>query len=253
MTSPATFAEFLAPLPGVHGLGPSNQILLVAYFLRATGRTDFTTGELRSVFHSGRLPPPDALDIRVQQLTGGLKPRLMRVRRGRYSLSIYGVREVEEYLTGKQGTKNAARILEDLIGRVSEDAQRRFIAESVACLKVGAKRAGVVMTWLLTIDHLYEFILRHKLAEFNAALAAMLGANALQIATKDDFGDLREVQFIQAARTAKLISNDQRKILEEKLGIRNTCAHPTTVEIHDSKVVNFVEDLVDNVILRFTL
>ena len=109
------------------------------------------------------------------------------------------------------------------------------------------------MTWLFTVDHLYEFILRHKLSEFNAALVAMLGANALQIAVKDDFGDLKEVQFIQAARTAKLVTNDVRKILDEKLGIRNTCAHPSTVEIHDTKVVNFVEDLVDNVILKFTL
>ncbi len=253
MPNPATLEEFLAPLPAVQGVGPSNQILLVGYFLRLGGHTEFTTGQLREAFHAGRLPPPDALDVRVRGLTGGPRPRLMRVRQGHYSLSIYGLREVEEYLTQKQGTYTASRILEDLIGRVSEDAQQRFIAEAIACLKVGANRAGVVMTWLLTVDHLYEFILRHKLTEFNVALVSMFGVNVHQIATKDDLGDLKEAHFIQAARTAKLISNDVRKILEEKLGIRNTCAHPSTVEIHDTKVVNFVEDLVDNVILKFTL
>ncbi len=253
MANPATLEEFLAPLPAVQGVGPSNQILLVAYFLRLNGHAEFTTTELRGAFRTGRLPPPDALDLRVRQLTTGARSRLMILRPGHYSLSIYGLREVEEYLTEKQGTYTASRILEDLIGRMSEDAQQRFIAEAIACLKVGANRAGVVMTWLFTVDHLYEFILRHKLAEFNAALVAMLGANALQIAVKDDFGDLKDAHFIQAARTAKLISNDVRKILEEKLGIRNTCAHPSTVEIHDTKVVNFVEDLVDNVILKFTL
>jgi len=253
MPSLATLEEFLAPLPVIQALGPSNQILLVAYFLRATGHTEFTTSELRATFQGGRLPPPDALDLRVRQLTTGPRARLMRLRHGHYSLSIYGVREVQGYLTEKQGIGAAFQILEDLIGRVSEDAQRRFIAEALVCLKFGARRAAVVMTWLLTVDHLYEFILRHKLADFNAALVAMLGANALQIATKDDFGELKEVQFIKAARTAKLITNDVRKILDEKLGIRNTCAHPSTVEIHDTKVVNFVEDLVDNVILKYTL
>ncbi len=177
----------------------------------------------------------------------------MRLPHGHYSLSIYGLGEVKRYLVEKEGLAQASRILENLISKVSEDAQRRFMAEPIACLKVGARRAAVVMTWLLTVDHLYEFILRHKLADFNAALTAMFGAGAKQIATKDDFGDLKEVQFIQAAKTAKLITNDVRKILEEKLGIRNTCAHPSTVEIHDTKVVNVVEDLVDNVILKFSL
>jgi hypothetical protein len=55
------------------------------------------------------------------------------------------------------------------------------------------------------------------------------------------------------ARSAGVISNDVRKILDEKLGIRNTCAHPSAVDIHRSKVVNFIEDIVDNVIVKHPL
>ena len=84
-------------------------------------------------------------------------------------------------------------------------------------------------------------------------MVAAFGAGARQIALKDDFGDIKEVNFIGAMRGAKIISNDVRKMLDEKLGIRNTCAHPSVVEVHESKVLNFVEDLVDNVILKFTL
>ena len=41
--------------------------------------------------------------------------------------------------------------------------------------------------------------------------------------------------------------------LDEKLGIRNTCAHPSGVEVHPTKVVNFVEDLLDNVLSKYPI
>ncbi len=64
---------------------------------------------------------------------------------------------------------------------------------------------------------------------------------------------MQESVVIEVARSAGIISKDVRKILDEKLGIRNTCAHPSDVEIHDTKVINVVEDLVDNVILKYPL
>ncbi|MGE4430825.1 MAG: hypothetical protein AB7E05_08815 [Sphingobium sp.] len=42
-----------------------------------------------------------------------------------------------------------------------------------------------------------------------------------------------------------------RKILDQKLGTRNSCAHPSGVTVNKSKVIDFIEDLVDNVILKF--
>ena len=53
-------------------------------------------------------------------------------------------------------------------------------------------------------------------------------------------------------RSARLITNAVRKILDEKLGVRNTCAHPSDVEVHRTKVINFIEDLVDNVIVKYS-
>jgi hypothetical protein len=38
-----------------------------------------------------------------------------------------------------------------------------------------------------------------------------------------------------------------------KLGIRNTAGHPSTVTVHGSKAANFIEDLVENVILKFSI
>jgi len=42
-----------------------------------------------------------------------------------------------------------------------------------------------------------------------------------------------------------------RKILDTKLGIRNSYAHPSTVKLPKSKALEFIEDLVNNVILKY--
>ena len=107
------------------------------------------------------------------------------------------------------------------------------------------------MTWCATVDHLYDYILAKKLSDFNSALSRRPNFyNKIQVSNKDDFSDIKESVFIEVCRSAGVISKDGRKILDEKLGIRNTCAHPSSVEIHGSKVVNFIEDLIDNVIIK---
>ena len=64
---------------------------------------------------------------------------------------------------------------------------------------------------------------------------------------------LKEKDFIEICRSAAIVTNDVKKILDEKLGIRNTAGHPSTVKVHPRKAANFIEDLVENVILKFAL
>jgi hypothetical protein len=106
------------------------------------------------------------------------------------------------------------------------------------------------MTWLLVIDNLFEYILEKKLSEFNKALSSQ-NLKIKAISQKDDFGELKETKFIELCRSANIISNDVRKILDEKLGIRNTCAHPNSIIVAESKATSFIEDLVDNVLSHF--
>lgn len=252
MAKPRTLEAFLAGLDVV-ALSHQAKILFVAYFTRLKGRTDFSANELDGEFRQGHLPPPPNLPVRLAQLAQGKLAPLIRLRPGRYSLSIYGVREVEDYIKAKPGTAAAAEHLEKLVGRLSEKARQRFLAEAIACLQVGARRTAVIMTWILAADHLQEYILRNHLAAYNTALARRPDTRGLHITTRDDFSELKEVVFIEVARSAGIITNDVRKILDEKLGIRNTAAHPSDVEIHETKVINVVEDLVENVILKYPL
>jgi hypothetical protein len=105
----------------------------------------------------------------------------------------------------------------------------------------------------MVVDHLYDLVLRKHLTAFNSDLAKVTDkrVRVSVITARDDFGDIPEGKFIELLRAAGVISNDVRKILDMKLGIRNTCAHPSGVEIKRSKVIEFIEDLVDNVILKY--
>lgn len=248
-----TIEDFFASLPGVKSFSLVPHILLAAHYLRRTGRTDFSPSELASAFNQASLPVPPKLKDRLPKLAKGKQARLIRTQRGRYSLSIHGLDEVKKYLADKPVPRESLALLEKAVGRVSDETERKFLAEAVACVQVEAKRAVIVMTWLLAIHHLQEYVLQAKLNDFNSALKRRGDTKNLTIRKKDDFGDLKESVFIEVARSARVISNDVRKILNEKLGIRNSCAHPSDIEIHDSKVQNFIEDLVDNVIRKYTI
>ncbi len=91
------------------------------------------------------------------------------------------------------------------------------------------------------------------LTEFNKVLAANTDkrVKVSSVSVRDDFADIPAGKLIEFLRSAGVISNDVRKILDEKLGTRNSSAHPSAIAIKRSKVIAFVEDLVENVVLKY--
>jgi hypothetical protein len=171
-----------------------------------------------------------------------------------YALSIFGQKELQDYLGTTQATAPGQGALTALVGKIAGDAEQRFLAESIACVEVKARRAAVVMVWAMTVDHLERYVLGRKLSEFNGAWARRADNRGRTIHAQDDFLEIRdESAFIEILRSATIITNDVRKILDEKLGFRNTCAHPTDIVIPESKVLAAIEDLVYNVVLKYPL
>src|SRR2546429_7743068 len=110
------------------------------------------------------------------------------------------------------------------------------------------------MMWLLTVDHLQRYVISHKLPDFNHAMQARSEYQQVTVGTQDDFDQIRkEKHFVEILGTARIAPHDMKKILEEKLDFRNTCAHPNPIIVTDAKVVSFVEDLVHNVVLKLRL
>jgi len=255
--------QFLQNIPNFQDYSRKSKILLLVYYLRQyMGLVEFSTKHIRDCC-KGVVKPPSQLRQQLEILSKGRNSVLMPgSKRGHYSLALRGLTEVETYLSS--GNKSEAVVekilseaiayLKRFVSKMGEENQRKFMAEAISCLGVDARRASVIMTWAGVIDHLYDYILAHKLNDFNKALHNRRDRySRLTIMDKDDFSDIGESGFIEICRSARIISNDVRKILDEKLGIRNTCAHPSGVEVHPSKVVNFVEDLIDNVILKYSI
>ena len=256
--------EFLTQFPKHGDFSRKSKILLFAFYLRKHhGHLEFGSSDIRTCFQEAMLRVPGDLSALLKSLSTGREAPIIKGKtKGRYSLSIHGQTEVEGILPQTESSIDglstflaaAVPYLKRTIDKVENEARREFLAEAIACLGVEARRATIIMTWIATIDHLQEYVLKHKAAEFNAALSKRPDKlSTLTVNSRDDLADIKESVFIEVCRSAKIVTNDVRKILDEKLGTRNSCAHPASIQISDSKVVSLIEDLVDNVIAKYEL
>jgi hypothetical protein len=255
--------EFLSQFPGHADFSRKSRVVLFAYYLRQYGgTTQFSAADIRQCFRDALLKQPTDLGALLTSLCRGKEAPLLRQKPRVYAVSLYGVNEVEAILPvsapkvagGTALLEATLPFLQRTIAKVTDPQRRDFLAEAISCLEVGARRATVVLGWIAALDHLYDFVLQHHLPAFNTALSNQPGRlSKLRIGKKDDFGEMKDSEFITVCRSAGAITNDVRKLLDEKLGFRNSCAHPSSIAVGDSKVLSFVEDLVDNVIAKHSL
>lgn len=193
-----------------------------------------------------------------QYLSRGLKgkpPKFVKVGTGGYRLERHTRERLAASLGAETVILDVPADLQRLADALPAGAQKAFLTEALACFGVHAYRATIMMTWLLTLDHLFEVILSGHQKAFNAVLIGNTDKRVkiTSITKRDDFGEIPEGKFIEFCRQAGIISNDVRKILDQKLGTRNSAAHPSDIVFSRAKVVDFVEDLFANVILKYPM
>lgn len=245
--------RFYSSIEGAATLSQSALAELFVYFLTVElGQESATPKQVTDCFAACDLARPANVGV---PLSAGLKikpPKYVKSNGG-YKLQ----RHMREALSKKLGaetiTAQTSATLRGLEHKMPIGANKDFLMEAIDCFEAGANRATILMAWILAMDHLFAYTLAHKLSAFNAALAqnADKSVKVKVITQRDDFTEMKESKFIEFCRSAQIISNDVRKILDQKLGTRNSCAHPSGVTINKSKVIDFVEDLVDNVVLKY--
>jgi hypothetical protein len=183
------------------------------------------------------------------------KPAKFIKTKGGYHLERNREVELQKTLHAGPARQETSHLLRGLLPNLLDPHERSFLQEAIDCYEIGARRGAIVLVWILTVHHLYQYILKNELTAFNVALAADNDKRIkVSIVNKiDDFSEIPEGKFIELARAAKIISNDVRKILDTKLGIRNSSAHPSAITISEVKATDFIIDLVENVILKFIL
>ena len=130
-----------------------------------------------------------------------------------------------------------------LAAEVPPGPGKEWLTEALDCFGVEAYRATILMVWLYALDHLFEYVLAHHLTAFNDALAKHPDQKAVR-----KVGTIKKIVISSRCLVrnshrplpvAHIISPDVRQILIERLGNRNSAAHPVEVKFTRHNVVGF--------------
>ena len=241
-------------IPDAGNKSPAELISYFVYFLTIVEQEEAASpAGVARCFELLRIPPYSNIRAYLSKHSKrGSKQQFIRAKAG-YTLSRAGQLEIQKTLHVGPAKLETSLLLRSLLPKLTDSEERSFLQEAIDCYEIGARRASIVMTWQLAIHHLCRHVIAKEIPAFNAALAANTDkrVKVSSISKMDDFSEIPEGKLIEFLRSAKIISNDVRKILEGKLGVRNSAAHPSTVVIAEVKATDFILDLVENVVAKY--
>lgn len=243
--------DFVSTMPGFYSKSAVDQLLALAWFAEARQqRASFDSAYLRQCFRDAGVDAPD-MSVYLPRLAAKKPPQLVK-EKGGYKLAGAVRRALDTRLGGDPITFAVAKTLSDLPARLPDIAEREFLAEALNCYRVRAYRAAIIMAWNLTYDHMVRWVFMDtgRLASMNTGIATKYPKKTLALTKHEDADELKESEFIEAARTGNLLDKNTAQILREKLGRRNMAAHPSRIAITQHSADDMITDLVANVILK---
>lgn len=250
-----TLDDFADQIEDFYSMTSSDQIKYLVYYLLILSKQDGVKPiEIKKLFEQLHILPYTNIPKYLNdKSTGKKETRIFIKKKEKYYLLKDAKDSVDVKFKSSKPKLIVQNELKNLSIKITKAEQNIFFEETIKCFGIGAYRASIIMSWNLTIDHLFEYILSKKLSEFNTALAANTDKRIkiTSIVLKDDFSEIPENKFIEFCRTSKIISNDVRKILENSLGIRNSAAHPSSIVFTETKTLAYIEDLITNIILKY--
>jgi hypothetical protein len=129
---------------------------------------------------------------------------------------------------------------------------RPYLEEALECYRRALYRAAILMVWAAVMERLYEAAAERPggIKAFQSANKARFGAgNKYRPLKKQaDFLYLGERDFLQLGEDAGMYNRNARKLLHERLELRNLCGHPTRYVLGREETVIFIESLLLNVL-----
>ena len=246
--------QIVDSISGFSGWGHGEKVKFFAWFLHAQKGLDrFDPAGIRSCYDDVTIEKPSNINPYIQNLEKKKPKEVLRDSRGLY-LPKHVKDDFEQRYGQREITVQVTKLLAELPSKVPDLAERTFLDETLTCYRHGAFRAATVMAWNLAYHHLCDFILKNKLADFNTRWPVVYQGHhkkgTKQIARTDDFGELKESEVLEICNSAGIITKDMHRILVEKLGKRNSAAHPSSVAIGQLQAEAFIDDLIKNVVLK---
>jgi hypothetical protein len=246
-------AELKKTIPSLTDKGHPEKIKILGWYLHAhRGKATFQPSDVKALYDGLHDTPPLSFSGYFSSLVN--QKCFLKSAAG-YRLSGATRDALDKAYTPTGHEVQISHLLKDLPAQIPNLAERTYLDEALICYENGAFRAAIVMTWNLAYHHLCDHIIKHRLADFNARwLIKYVGMHkngTRTIKTIDDFmEELKEAEVIAIAKDAGIITKDIWKIMDEKLGKRNSAAHASSVTISQLQADAFIDDLVKNVVVK---
>jgi hypothetical protein len=248
--------DFVRGIPNFAAKNHPERIKAFGWFLHThRDMAAFSAANITKCYRDTDLNEPGNMARFLDSLAEKKPPELLKDSRG-FRLS-QTVREKLDREIGKADVVIVVeKMLTDLPGKIADEGERLFLNEALTCYRHSAFRAAIVMVWNLAYDHLARWVLadQQRLSAFNAGIPKRNKNKAhVTITAREDFEELKEDEVIDILGNLPGFSGNVKRMLKEKLGRRNTYAHPSTLTIGRSQVDDMITDLVNNVVLAFKL
>lgn len=246
--------DFIAGVDGFGDWGHAEKIRMFAWLQHFLfQKTRFTTADITACYNALSFKPSNT----SQYLIGMENKEFLKDKNGYYAEGKFLAKYNDKYGT-HDITLNIRQKVKDLINAVPDVAEKDFMKEAEICLRHDAGRATIIMVWNVAFYHLCQFIIKHHLAKFNAGFQTHYNrlwqqARVQTMATYDDFSTLKESVVIDICKRENIINQNVAKIMEKRLGDRNSAAHPSTIHVGQLQAEAFIEDVVDNVVLALKI
>lgn len=248
-----SLAEFVEQVDGFSALSHAEKIKHFAWYLQeVVGTAQVTVANIRACYERAHLDSPRNLPRSMDALCEKKPPDLLKSK-GSYRLYANQMARLNSRYGKPESTVAVEQVLTQLPAKIPNESERLYLEETLTCYRHHAFRATIVMAWNLAYSHLLSWILADatRLALFNQGIAKRNPKKAhVSVNDRSHFEDLKEDEVIDIAGNLSGITGNMKKTLKEKLGRRNTYAHPSTMEISKPQVDDMVTDLVNNIVLQ---
>ncbi len=229
-----------------NGLSNTDRLLLCLSFKEAIPKS---VAEIKSIAKSVGLAK--AKNWNVSSYLAMSKGSAIRTDKG-WGLTGEGRRRVAKLagtLVNTPVPLIAGSLRSHLAGINNEDTQA-FLEEAIRCYELKLYRAAVVLSWVGAASLLYDYIIKNKLAEFNAE-AKQRDSKWREAKKKDDIARMKEHDFLQVLVAISVIGKSVKDELEGCLKLRNACGHPNSLKIGEHRVSAHIETLILNIFSVF--
>lgn len=248
-----TIRDYITSIEGFYAASTKDQTDYIAFYLVHHKAVDaFTAKDITAICSEINLQPHARLAQYLSEEANSkvAEKKYIKLPKG-YQLHAPFRNQLEQQIAKAPVLVALDAELERQIASVGDVYERELLEEAARCYKVKAYRAAVVMIWAVTMSHMYAYVLTNQLTSFNSAVSRDGDKRLKPVRKVEDFGEIKETKFIELLRAAGIVTNDTRKILDEKLGIRNTAAHPSKTHLQASKAIEFGHDLLANIVLAY--